>query len=101
MSDDRLPDRMSLAVFLPVLLGLIALIMQAHQSATDLDRQLQVLQAQEQQQQALVEQSQKLRSQLESIAGATAALAQQGNQNAIVIRDQLRAQGISIKPPQP
>ncbi len=92
-------DGVSMAVFVPMLFGLVALVMQANQSAAEFDGRLQVLQAQHQQQSAVVEQSQKLRTQLESIAGATAKLAEQGNPNAIVIRDQLKAQGISINAP--
>lgn len=50
-------------------------------------------------QQIVFRKAQTIRSQLESIAGSTATLAQQGNVNAILIRDQLKKQGITIKAP--
>lgn len=45
-----------------------------------------------------IEQAVKIRSQLDAIAGKTAKLAAQGNKNAQAIVDDLKKQGITIKP---
>ncbi len=97
MSDNN--NSISITLFVPLLLGLATLIMQGVTTRAEFNNRLAVLDAQEQQQTPVVEQAQKLRAQLESIAGATAKLAEAGNQNAVVIRDQLKAQGISISAP--
>lgn len=50
-------------------------------------------------QQPTMDQSLKLRQQLESLAGKTAQLAADGDQGARAIVDDLRRQGITVKPP--
>ncbi len=52
-------------------------------------------------QDAQMEQSQKVRAALESLATRTARLAQAGNANATVIVDELRKRGININPDTP
>jgi hypothetical protein len=44
-----------------------------------------------------IESAEQLRRQFEGIAGAVAKLADEGNQNAATVRDQLAAQGISLR----
>ena len=41
----------------------------------------------------------KVRAQLLSLAGQTALLAEKGNENALRLIDQLRTQGVIIRPP--
>lgn len=41
----------------------------------------------------------RVRTQLESLAGQTAVLAETGNANARLLQTQLQAQGIAIRPP--
>ncbi|MEM7078888.1 MAG: hypothetical protein AAF513_09690 [Pseudomonadota bacterium] len=78
---------------------IVTLIAQAWTTRQDYAAQITVLDARLAQQYQSIEQSNTLRQQLQSIAGATAELAEQGNRNAITIRDQLKAQGIAINPP--
>ena len=66
---------------------------------TQLQREGDILSNQRDQQTTPMEEADRLRNQLQAIAGATAVLADQGNENAILIRNQLRAQGITIQPP--
>ena len=50
-------------------------------------------------QEAAVQDAQKVRAQLLSIAGQTAALADGGNTNAGVLIERLQAQGVTIRAP--
>lgn len=94
------PGGIALNVFLPALLIMITLILQGWTQRVEFANRLVVLNTQERQQEPILQQAQTLRQQLESIAGATAMLAEQGNANAVIIREQLKTQGISINPPQ-
>ena len=89
------------AVFIPAMLIVATLITQSLMTRGDLLTQRRALTAQYNKQQPVIDQSVQLRQQLESISGAVATLAEQGNPNAIVIRDQLKSQGITINPPKP
>jgi preprotein translocase subunit SecF len=91
--------RLDWGVFLPILLLAAAMLMQGYYQRTLLLDQTEALAAQWEQQQSAMQEGQKLRKQLESIAGATASLAEQGNANAILIRNQLQSRGITIRPP--
>ena len=62
----------------------------------DRDRLAQRIEAQE----ATVRDAEKVRAQLLSIAGQTAVLAEQGNANAARLVEVLRAQGVTIRPPE-
>lgn len=92
---------MSMTVFVPLLLIAVTLLIQVVYQNVQLRRERELLDNQWSQQRTTLEDAQKLRNQLQSIAGATAELAEQGNKNAILIRDQLQAKGITIQPPQP
>ena len=50
-------------------------------------------------QEASVQDAEKVRAQLLSIAGQTALIAEQGNTNAQLLVDRLKAQGVTITPP--
>jgi hypothetical protein len=47
---------------------------------------------------ATIEQATKLRAQLDGLAGKTAKLAEQGDADAKAIIDEMKRQGISVKP---
>lgn len=91
--------RLSWGVFLPILLLVAAMLIQGFYQRAQLLSQTEALEAQWEQQQSAMQDGQRLRTQLESIAGATASLAEQGNANAILIRNQLQSRGITIRPP--
>lgn len=91
---------MSVRVFVPVLIIATALLAGEFYKNTQARQQRNVLDQQWAQQRDNFDEAQKLRNQLQSIAGATAILAEQGNENAILIRDQLAAQGVTIQPPE-
>ena len=99
MSEKR-GSGMSLGVFLPLLIMAVTLVVQIFFQNGQIRRERELLATQWAQQRGPMEEAQKLRNQLQSIAGATAVLAKEGNANAILIRDQLAAQGITIKPPE-
>jgi hypothetical protein len=92
-------DEVGFGVFVPVLLILFALIVQAAADHVELRTTRGQLDAQYTKQTQPLDEAQKLRSQLQAIAGDTALLAEQGNPNAIKLRDLLAQQGVNIKPP--
>jgi len=98
---ERSTDRsgMDLGVFLPLLFLLIALLVQAFAELGELRATRKQLDAQFVTQRDAIDQAQKLRTQLEAIAGDTAVLANAGNANAIRLRDYLAQQGVNINPP--
>lgn len=99
MSEHRGPV-LSNTAFAALLVVTATLIVQALLDNYRLRLARTALESQFAQQREPLEQAQALRAQLEGIAGATAILAEQGNTNAIIIRDQLQQQGITIRPPQ-
>ena len=88
-------------LFVPVLLTVLTLCVLTLNMTIDLTTSRATLLAQHAAQESTIAEAQKLRSQLESIAGETAILANQGNPNAIKLRDLLQQQGYKISPPQP
>src|SRR4030095_8565161 len=76
-------DAVGFGVFVPVLLILFALIVQAAADHVELRTTRSQLDAQYTKQTEPLDEAQKLRSQLQAIAGDTALLAEQGNPNAI------------------
>jgi hypothetical protein len=93
--------RVGWGAFVPLLLLILALLSQVVFQRIQLRNESESLNAQRVQQKQPLEEAQKLRAQLESLAGATATLAEQGNQNAVRLRDFLQQQGITIRPPAP
>jgi hypothetical protein len=87
-------------LFVPVLLTVLTLFVLTLNTTLGLKSARESLVAQHTAQDGTLAEAQKLRSQLESIAGDTAVLADEGNQNAIKLRDYLQKQGIKISPPQ-
>jgi len=90
---------MRTSTFIPLLVIALTLLLQITYRNTQLQREGDILSNQRDQQTTPMEEADRLRNQLQAIAGATAVLADQGNENAILIRNQLRAQGITIQPP--
>jgi len=82
----------------PVLLGTIALLAVVGLQTTALLMERGGLHDLRTSQDSPLEQGQKVRTQLDALAGGTAKLAQQGNAGAKAIVDDLQRQGIQIKP---
>lgn len=87
--------------FIPLLLIAIALVIWTGFQTTQLLRERKYLRAVLAEQSTTVDQSQKLRAQLDSIAKATLQLADQGNSNAKIIVQELRKRGVTINPSNP
>jgi cell division protein FtsL len=68
---------------------------QTFQIMADRDKLAERIAAQE----ATVQDGEKVRAQLLSIAGQTALLAEQGNANAVRLIEVLRDQGVVVRPP--
>jgi hypothetical protein len=86
-------------MFIVLLLTLAVMLAQTLEQAVQLRRDRSALDAQLAQQNNPIQEAQKIRTQLEAIAGDTAVLADAGNENAIRLRDFLRQQGVTIRPP--
>lgn len=99
MSESSDSRGMSWGVFIPVLMLAGVVAAQTVLEGAQLRSTRTLLDTQFEQQRTTMEESQKLRGQLEAIAGDTAALAESGNENAIRLRDYLRQQGVTIRPP--
>ena len=84
--------------FLPIFLGLLTLVLWFGFQASQLIKERDNLNTLRSNQQAMHDNAQKLRSQLDALAAGTARLAQQGNANAQQLVNALRAQGITINP---
>lgn len=84
--------------FIPLLLIAIALVIWTGFQTTQLLRERRYQKAVLNEQSPTVEQSKKLRNQLDSIAKGTLKLADQGNSNAKIIVEELRKRGITINP---
>jgi hypothetical protein len=84
--------------FIPLLLIAIALLIWTGFQTTQLLRERKYLRAALNDQSPTVEQAQKLRGQLDSIAKGKLQLANQGNANAKIIVEELRKRGITINP---
>ena len=88
------------STFIPLLIIALTLLLQIAYRNSQLQREGDMLSNQWDQQSSPIDEANNLRNQLQAIAGATAVLADQGNENAILIREQLRTQGITIQPPE-
>ncbi len=87
---------MSWGTFVVILLLGGTYVAQLTFTQTQLRKESAQIEQQFEQQESQKESAEKLRSQLEGIAVDVAALAEAGNANAVRIRDQLAAQGISL-----
>lgn len=88
----------SYGIFLPILLGLVTLFIWFGFQASQLLKERDNINTLSANQQAIHDNAQKLRVQLDALAAGTARLAQQGNPNAQQVVNALRAQGITINP---
>ncbi|MCK6370074.1 MAG: hypothetical protein L6Q83_01910 [Gammaproteobacteria bacterium] len=86
------------SVFVPLLLLALAVAGWSVFQTTQLVRERANIAAAIDQQATQVEQSQKLRTRLESLATRTALLARDGNANATLMVEELRRRGITIDP---
>lgn len=93
------PRGLDTGLFVILLLIVFAVSAQTVQYTFQLDRARTALNNQIAQQAVTLNEAQKVRAQLEAIAGDTAALAEAGNQNAIQLRDFLAQKGVTIRPP--
>lgn len=82
----------------PLLLLLLALLVWIAFQTTQLLSERGNLKAMEVNQEAQVQQSQKLRAALDALAADTAKLAEQGNPNAKLLVEELRKRGVTINP---
>ena len=84
--------------FVPILLGLLALTTWLAAQTLQFVGERRQLEAANTSLAAQEEAAKKLRASLDQVATATAKLAAEGNPNARVIVEQLRARGITINP---
>jgi hypothetical protein len=84
--------------FIPLFLIAIALVIWTGFQTTQLWKERKYLKTVLDNQNPTVEQAQKLRAQLDSVAKGTLQLANQGNSNAKIIVEELRKKGITINP---
>lgn len=85
-------------ILLPILLGLLTLVIWFVFQTSQLIKERDNLNTLSANQQAIHDNAQKLRTQLDALAAGTARLAQAGNPNAQQVVNALRAQGITINP---
>jgi hypothetical protein len=84
--------------FLPILLLSLAVLAQLIFQVYQLHRERSALDALASNQQKPLEESQRMRTQLDGIAADTAKLAEQGNANAQKVIEELRKRGITVNP---
>ena len=98
-STERSSHAMSQSTFVVLLIISLVILLQAYGQMSIQQRNNDVLTTQFSQQSQAFDEALKVRQQLETIAGETAKLADQGNVNAIRIRSVLQEQGINISAP--
>jgi len=94
-------ERMSLGTFVILLLVIVIQGTQLLFSNVQLRREEVEIARQFELQTPQIESAEQLRGQFEGIAGAVVRLADEGNQNAVAVRDQLAAQGIDLRAGEP
>lgn len=95
----RSSSGLDIGLFIVLLLILIVLFAQTARDSFQLNRDRLMLKDRIEQQVETLDEAQKVRAQLEAIAGDTATLAEAGNPNAIQLRDFLAQKGVTIRPP--
>jgi len=88
-------------MLLPVLLTVLALFLLVALQTVQVVRDHGALVAFRASQQASVQAGEKLRQQLETLAGQTAVLANEGDAAAKDVVEQMRKQGFTLSPPKP
>ena len=86
--------------FVPLLLIVIALLLMTGFQMIQLTREHELLNTRLETQVGPLEESQRVRDQLQSVAVSTATLARNGNENAARIVEQLEKSGIKINDPE-
>ena len=98
-----MPDDLSMprqhSVFIPLVIGLVALVGLLAFQAVELWQIRGALRAQREGQNASIEESQKIRQQLATIASKTAELAQKGDPDAKALVDAYAKRGVQFLPP--
>jgi hypothetical protein len=85
----------TLPVILPIVSLLVLMGFQTYQAVQDRQTLSELQAAQE----PTIQQAIKVRQQLETLAGGTAQLATEGDENAKAIVDEMKRQGITLSPP--
>lgn len=98
-ASNRSSQGLDTGLFIVLLLVVSVIFAQTAQERFQLNRDRATLNNRIAQQGETLNEAQKVRAQLEAIAGDTATLAEAGNQNAIQLRDFLAQQGVTIRPP--
>ena len=98
MPDDRLMPQQH-SVFIPVVIGLVALVGLLAFQAVELWQVRGALRAQRDGQSSAMEASEKIRQQLATIASKTAELAQRGDPDAKALVDAYAKRGVQFLPP--
>ena len=91
-------DNQRHSMFVPLLLVVLALLLMTGFQTIQLSREHELLNSRLQFQTGPLEESRKIREQLQAVATSTARLADNGNENAQRIIDQLQKAGIQIDP---
>jgi hypothetical protein len=92
-------QRMSFATFVILLLVIATQMGQYFFTNMQLRRERDTIATQYETQTPQLETARELRSQFDGIASAVARLADEGNPNAVRVRDELAARGVNIKAP--
>ena len=101
MESNMTHDESNTKQTLPLLLVIIGLVIWFSFQTTQLYNERQNLETMHANQEKIIADAGKMRSQLDAIAAGTQRLADQGNTNAQTIVGQLAKSGISINPKQP
>ena len=94
-------QQMSLGTFVILALLIATFGTQMYFSNVELRREQTDLAARFEQQTPQIRSADELRAQFDGIAGGVARLAEQGNANAVRVKEQLAAQGVNLKAPAP
>lgn len=91
-------QQISLGTFVILLLVIATQAAQLFYSNTQLRRERTEIARQFEQQIPQIRSAEELRKQFDGIAGAVAQLAEDGHENAVLVKQQLAAQGVDIRP---
>lgn len=95
-TDGQEKDSLGRSIFVPMVIVVLTLLFMAGMQTSELLRERNKLIDSKIGQDKRVEESQKVRSQFNSIAKGTAQLAAQGDQNAVLLLKQLKTLGVTV-----
>ncbi len=95
-TDEQEKDSLGRNIFVLIIIVVLTLLFMAGMQTSELFRERNKLIDSKVGQGKSVEESQKVRSQFNSIAKGTAQLAAQGNQNAVLLLKQLKKLGVTV-----